>query len=135
MPVEIPVELQEEFMDIVDSHIRRTLRSAKRKYERRERKNYYQLVLNGQCELLGDVSNSLIGSPDVECDWGFMDSIDNDNLFFALKSLSPKEQKLLELKFYNDYTNEEIAEELGYKVTSVRQMIFKTMSKLRKELV
>ncbi len=133
MPEEIPVELQNEIMDKVDTYVHRTLRSTKRKYERRERRNYYQLLLNNS---YGDEAiNNIIGSEDVECDWGFLDSIENEKLLIELKRLSPKELKLLELKFYNEYSNDEIAKELNYTDRTTYVMLNRIINKLKRSMV
>ncbi len=133
MPEEIPVELQNEIMDTVDTYVHRTLRSTKRKYERRERRNYYQLLLNNS---YGDEAiNNIIGSEDVECDWGFLDSIENEKLLLELKRLSPKELKLLELKFYNEYSNDEIAKELNYTDRTTYVMLNRIINKLKRSMV
>ena len=135
MPEEIPVELQEEIMDAVDTFVHRTLRSTKRKYERRERRNHYQLLLNRAYSDLGDeVIDHVVGSEDVECNWGFMNSIDNDKLFFALKSLYPREQKIIKLKFYDNYTYDEISEVTGCQQDLVRQIIHRAISKLKRSM-
>ncbi len=133
MPDFIPAELQEEFMNEVDTFIRRTLRSTKRKYERRERRNKAQLILNEVINGDGDeLIDYLVGSKDIECEFDFMDSIDNDKLFYSLESLSPKEKKLIKMKFCDDYSNEEISELLNCKKDSVYEEISRTISKIRK---
>ncbi len=136
MPEEIPVELQEEFMDVVDSKVFKKLRSSKRKYERSERRVKNQLILNEPINEDGEeLIDYLVGSEDVECKWDFMNSIDNEKLFDALNSLSERERNLIKLRFYDDYSNDEISKMLGYKVKTVYEDISKIISKLRKSMV
>ncbi len=136
MPEEIPAELQEKFMDLVDSCIYKTIHNTKTNYERRVRKNKKELILNQICNDEGDERiDSIIGSEDVECHWGFLDSIENEKLLLELKRLSPKELKLLELKFYNEYSNEEIAKELNYTERSAYVMLNKVINKLKRSMV
>ena len=136
MPEEIPVELQEEFMDVVDSYVFKKLRSSKRKYERSERRVKNQLILNEPINADGEeLVDYLVGSEDVECKWDFMNSIDNEKLFDALNSLSERERNLIKLRFYDDYSNDEISKMLGYKVKTVYEDISKIISKLRKSMV
>ena len=49
MPEEVPAELQEKFMDLVDSCIYKTIHNTKTNYERRVRKNKKELILNQIC--------------------------------------------------------------------------------------
>ena len=95
-----------------------------------------QLILNEPINADGEeLVDYLVGSEDVECKWDFMNSIDNEKLFDALKSLSERERNLIKLRFYDDYSNDEISKMLGYKVKTIYEDISKIISKLRKSVV
>jgi RNA polymerase sigma factor (sigma-70 family) len=135
MPEEVPAELQEKFMDLVDSCIYKTIHNTKTNYERRVRKNKKELILNQICNDEGDERvDSIIGSEDVECHWDFMNSIENDKLFDALSSLSERERELIKLKFNDDYSYDEITELLGCKKDFVRQVIHRAVCKMRNQM-
>ncbi len=137
MPEEIPEELQKEFIDLVDSCVYKTINNVKTSHKRGERKIKSQLILNQICNENGDeLVDTLIGEEDVECNWDFLDTIGDPKLFNALKSLSEKELYIVRLKFYDDYSNDEICEILGYKhKSSCNHYIERIISKLRKCLI
>ena len=71
------------------------------------------------------------------------DNGDTDNELFywqkervlkAMNNLSRHQQKVLELKFYKNQSNQEIADELGITIQSVYNSVFKTLRSIRKQL-
>lgn len=52
----------------------------------------------------------------------------------ALNKLSGRQQKLLHLKFYQNRSNQEIAEEMGITIQSVYNAVFKIVKSLRNQL-
>ena len=72
-----------------------------------------------------------------------IDSSDPENELFysqkervlkAMNKLSQHQQKVLELKFYKNQSNQEIADELGITIQSVYNSVFKTLRSIRKQL-
>jgi len=57
------------------------------------------------------------------------------NIAKAMTQLSAHQQKLLKLKFSENLTNKEIAEELGITIQSVYNAVFKALKSIRKQLV
>jgi RNA polymerase sigma factor (sigma-70 family) len=57
------------------------------------------------------------------------------NIAKAMNQLSAHQQKLLRLKFTENLTNKEIADELGITIQSVYNAVFKALKSLRKQLV
>jgi RNA polymerase sigma factor (sigma-70 family) len=51
----------------------------------------------------------------------------------ALNRLSSHQQKLLHLKFYKNFTNKEIAEEMGITIQSVYNAVFESLKSLREQ--
>ena len=57
-----------------------------------------------------------------------------DRVLRAMNKLSDHQQRLLQMKYYNNQSNQEIAEELGITVQSVYNAVFKTLRSIRKQL-
>jgi RNA polymerase sigma factor (sigma-70 family) len=57
-----------------------------------------------------------------------------ERVFSAMNKLSRHQQKVLEMKFYKNQSNQEIAQELGITIQSVYNSVFKTLRSLRKQL-
>ncbi|MBA4055252.1 MAG: hypothetical protein C0490_11105, partial [Marivirga sp.] len=53
----------------------------------------------------------------------------------AMNKLSKHQQRLLQMKFYRNQSNQEIAEELGITIQSVYNSVFKTLRTIRKQLM
>lgn len=53
----------------------------------------------------------------------------------AINKLSKHQQKVIELKFYKNQSNQEIAAELGITIQSVYNSVFKTLRSIRKQLL
>lgn len=68
---------------------------------------------------------------DEEEDGGIMQK---DKVAQALNRLSQHQQKLLDLKFQKNLSNQEIAEELGISIQSVYNAVFKALRSIRKHL-
>jgi len=52
----------------------------------------------------------------------------------AMNKLSDHQQRLLQMKFYKNQSNQEIAEELGITIQSVYNSVFKILRSIRKQL-
>jgi RNA polymerase sigma factor (sigma-70 family) len=57
-----------------------------------------------------------------------------EKILKAINKLSKHQQKVLDLKFYKNKSNHEIAHELGITVQSVYNAVFKTLRIIRKQL-
>jgi RNA polymerase sigma factor (sigma-70 family) len=57
-----------------------------------------------------------------------------ERVFKAMNKLSKHQQKVLQMKFYENQSNQEIADELGITIQSVYNSVFKTLRSLRKQL-
>lgn len=57
-----------------------------------------------------------------------------EDVLQALNRLSSHQQKLLQLKFYKNLSNQEIAQEMGITIQSVYNAVFKTLKSLRNQL-
>ncbi|MDJ1466632.1 sigma-70 family RNA polymerase sigma factor [Cytophagaceae bacterium DM2B3-1] len=57
-----------------------------------------------------------------------------DKVLNAINRLSDHQQRLLQLKFYKNLSNQEIADELGITIQSVYNSVFKTLKNLRQQL-
>jgi RNA polymerase sigma factor (sigma-70 family) len=57
-----------------------------------------------------------------------------ERIFKAINKLSKHQQKVLEMKFYKNKSNHEIANELGITIQSVYNSVFKTLRSIRKQL-
>jgi RNA polymerase sigma factor (sigma-70 family) len=57
-----------------------------------------------------------------------------EKILNAMTGLSKHQQRLLQMKFYRNQSNQEIAEELGITIQSVYNSVFKTLRSLRKQL-
>lgn len=57
-----------------------------------------------------------------------------EDVLKALNRLSSHQQKLLQLKFYKNLSNQEIAQEMGITIQSVYNAVFKTLKSLRNQL-
>lgn len=60
--------------------------------------------------------------------------LQKERVFRAMNKLSRHQQKVLEMKFYRNQSNQEIAQELGITIQSVYNSVFKTLRSLRKQL-
>lgn len=60
---------------------------------------------------------------------------EKEKILKAITKLSKHQQKVLELKFYKNQSNQEIAEELGITIQSVYNSVFKTLRSIRKQLL
>ena len=61
-------------------------------------------------------------------------SMQKDRVAQALNRLSQHQQKLLDLKFQKNLSNQEIADELGISIQSVYNAVFKALRSIRKHL-
>lgn len=61
--------------------------------------------------------------------------LQKERIFKAINKLSKHQQKLVELKFYKNQSNQEIANELGITIQSVYNAVFKTLRTIRKQLL
>jgi RNA polymerase sigma factor (sigma-70 family) len=57
-----------------------------------------------------------------------------EDVLKALNRLSSHQKKLLQLKFYKNLSNQEIAQEMGITIQSVYNAVFKTLKSLRNQL-
>lgn len=57
-----------------------------------------------------------------------------ERVFRAMNKLSRHQQQVLQMKFYENQSNQEIAQELGITIQSVYNSVFKTLRSLRKQL-
>lgn len=57
-----------------------------------------------------------------------------DRVLKAMTRLSKHQQKILEMKFYQNQSNQEIATHLGITIQSVYNLVFKTLRSLRKQM-
>jgi RNA polymerase sigma factor (sigma-70 family) len=57
-----------------------------------------------------------------------------ERVLHAMNKLSGHQQRLLQMKFYKNQSNQEIAEELGITIQSVYNSVFKTLRSIRKQL-
>ena len=57
-----------------------------------------------------------------------------ERVLHAMNKLSDHQQRLLQMKFYKNQSNQEIAEELGITIQSVYNSVFKTLRSIRKQL-
>ncbi|QHT66543.1 sigma-70 family RNA polymerase sigma factor [Rhodocytophaga rosea] len=57
-----------------------------------------------------------------------------EDVLKALNRLSTHQQKLVQLKFYKNLSNHEIAQEMGITIQSVYNSVFKTLKSLRNQL-
>lgn len=55
-------------------------------------------------------------------------------VFLAMNKLSKHQQRAIHLKFFDDYSNDEIAHELNITTQSVYNLIFKSLRSLRKHM-
>lgn len=60
---------------------------------------------------------------------------EKEKILKAITKLSKHQQKVLELKFYKNQSNQEIAKELGITIQSVYNSVFKTLRSIRKQLL
>lgn len=60
---------------------------------------------------------------------------DNENLFHALKELSPKERIVIDLYYYEGYKTIEIAEVLGCQHNTIRSRLSRARKRLKAELI
>lgn len=70
--------------------------------------------------------------------YGYEDSGLNDNyidLKMAVERLDEEEQKIINMKFYQDQSQQEIADELGTNQVGVSRRLVKVLGKLRNDLV
>ncbi len=58
-----------------------------------------------------------------------------ERIFKAINKLSKHQKNVLDLKFYKNQSNQEIANELGITIQSVYNSVFKTLRSIRKELL
>jgi RNA polymerase sigma factor (sigma-70 family) len=61
-------------------------------------------------------------------------SLQKDKVIRALSRLSQHQQKLLDMKFQKNLSNQEIADELGISIQSVYNAVFKALRSIRKHL-
>jgi RNA polymerase sigma factor (sigma-70 family) len=61
--------------------------------------------------------------------------INKEKVMRALSRLSAHQQKLLQLKYYQNLSNSEISESLGITVQSVYNAVFKALKSLRKKYI
>ena len=52
----------------------------------------------------------------------------------ALSTLTEEEQKIIDLKFYQDYSQESIAKEIGTNQVGVSRKLVKVLGKLKNDL-
>lgn len=57
-----------------------------------------------------------------------------ERVLHAMNKLSAHQQRLLQMKFYKNQSNQEIAEELGITIQSVYNSVFKILRSIRKQL-
>jgi RNA polymerase sigma factor (sigma-70 family) len=57
-----------------------------------------------------------------------------EKVFHALKKLSKHQQRILQKKFFEDQSNQDIAADLNITVQSVYNLVFKSLRSLRKQL-
>lgn len=57
-----------------------------------------------------------------------------ERILKAMTKLSKHQQKILQMKFYQNQSNQEIATHLGITIQSVYNLVFKTLRSLRKQL-
>ena len=58
----------------------------------------------------------------------------SDHIRGVLKRLKPREQEIINLKFYEGFTNKSIAEELNISETNVGTILYRAMQKVKKIL-
>ena len=58
----------------------------------------------------------------------------SDHIRGVLKRLKPREQEIINLKFYEGFTNKSIAEELNISETNVGTILYRAMQKIKKIL-
>ncbi len=135
MPNSIPQEMQDEFVNDVDSYLHRSLKNSKRRYERSERRFKQLLYLNKTINEDGEeMIDYVVGCEDIEPHFDFLNSIDNDKLYYCLTHMHPRKRMLLKLKFYDELTNEEIAKLLGLKKRTISQTISNIICNMRETM-
>lgn len=63
-----------------------------------------------------------------------MITLQRERVLHALNKLSTHQQRLLQMKFYKNLSNKEIAEELGITMQSVYNAVFKALRSLKKQI-
>jgi RNA polymerase sigma factor (sigma-70 family) len=87
---------------------------------------------NQRLKMNDDVMNlEIIDDSDSESEFFYFQK---EKVFRAMNKLSQHQQKVLEMKFYKNQSNQEIAQELGITIQSVYNSVFKTLRSLRKQL-
>jgi RNA polymerase sigma factor (sigma-70 family) len=87
---------------------------------------------NQRLKMSDDVMNlEIIDDSDSESELFYFQK---EKVFRAMNKLSQHQQKVLEMKFYKNQSNQEIAQELGITIQSVYNSVFKTLRSLRKQL-
>ena len=77
------------------------------------------------------MSMEMIDSSDSDTEFLYFQK---ERVFKAMNKLSKHQQKVLQMKFYENQSNQEIADELGITIQSVYNSVFKTLRSLRKQL-
>lgn len=78
-----------------------------------------------------DIVNLIPSSPENDDD---MMVLQKERVQYALNKLTVHQQRLLQMKFYKNLSNKEIADELGITMQSVYNAVFKALRSLKKQI-
>ncbi|MCR4435377.1 MAG: sigma-70 family RNA polymerase sigma factor [Clostridiales bacterium] len=135
----------EEIEKMFDAYIKSTIRKARRDFDRQKQKRNMREILMGEADVDIPVAGPgereikvedilLYSSSLDEAIMEFEDTISNDLLFEALRSLSTRQKEVIYMRCLLKYTVPRISRLLGISETQVKKLNNKAFHKLSSHL-
>lgn len=122
--------------DIVQNGAYRAIKSSsKMKNEEYVSTWVYRIMLNEIFRFYKSQKVELLSLDDISMDHGKEDKYENVDLQQVIDSLSKEDKAIIELRYFEDKKIEEIADILGENVNTIKSRLYRSMKKLKNQLV